>query len=290
MKPTGCPVASKAAIPASPLVAIPIPASLGRPICPSCCSTASAVRGALVMRTIVRPSPSPLQQPLGRAGIKVHAVVNHAPDIAQDQPVSLRQRVENAHSSPASISACSIGATSSGIVELPERERRGFDIDHRDRHAGDEEAKLLEPLERLELADRRRDVTLQRFGPIRINADVQPHRRHWPVQRALRQMRDQPLGEIERLAQRVRDHARPANAPGRFLGLKRAHFVARRRMRRRRDERVAIVLHARDQGFDEARRGQQRVALEIDDEVGVVERGQALRRIARCRCGIPARS
>ena len=87
------------------------------------------------------------------------------------------ERIQKAHSSPASASACLDRRDVLGIVELAQRERRGFDLDHGDRHAGDEEAQLLEPFERLELADRRRDIALERLGPIGIDADVQPHRR-----------------------------------------------------------------------------------------------------------------
>ena len=82
----------------------------------SCCSTASAVRGALVMRTTQRPSLAPLSQPLGGARVKVHAVVDDAPDVAQDQAVFGVERIPEAHSRPASASACSIGATSSGLL------------------------------------------------------------------------------------------------------------------------------------------------------------------------------
>ena len=33
------------------------------------------------------PLAPPLRQPLGRAGVEVHPVVDHAPDVAEDQPV-----------------------------------------------------------------------------------------------------------------------------------------------------------------------------------------------------------
>ena len=149
MKPTGCPVASKAAIPASPLVAVPSHAFPRKSDLPELLLDRFGGSRRIGDEDDRPTLPSPLQQPFGGAGIKVHAVVNHAPDIAKDQPVSLRQRIEKAHSSPASIRACSIGSTSSGIVQLPERKRRGFDIDHRHRHSGVEEPKLLEPLEHL---------------------------------------------------------------------------------------------------------------------------------------------
>ena len=82
-------------------------------------------------------------------------------------------------------------------------------------------------------------------------------------------MRDQPLREIERVALRVGDDAGAADPPGRLLGLQRAHFVAAQAHRRRRDQRVAVVRHPRDQRLDEARRGQQRIALEVDHQVDV---------------------
>src|SRR5438309_3918505 len=62
------------------------------------------------------PFPAPLPQPLGRAGIEGHAVVNDSPYVAEDQPVFWVQRIEKAHSRPASAKPRSIGATSSGLL------------------------------------------------------------------------------------------------------------------------------------------------------------------------------
>ncbi len=38
------------------------------------------------------PFPPPLQQALGGTRVQMHAVVNDAPDVAQDQPVARVQR------------------------------------------------------------------------------------------------------------------------------------------------------------------------------------------------------
>ena len=165
MNPTGCPSREQGCDPGFAAGRRSRPKHrCGSPICPSCCSTASAVRGALVMRTTVRPSPAPMQQPLRGAGVEVHAVVNDAPDVAQDQPVPFRQRVEKANSRPASDSASSIGATSSGLSSSRKAKGATIDLDHRDLHALDEEAQLLKSLELLEIAERRRDVALQGFA------------------------------------------------------------------------------------------------------------------------------
>ncbi len=74
-----------------------------------------------------------------------------------------------------------MGVTSSGLLSSRSVNGGVCDIDDRDRHAGCEEAELLQSFERFELAYRRCDVAIQRLGPIRIDADVQPHRRHLPV-------------------------------------------------------------------------------------------------------------
>ena len=133
---------------------------------------------------------APLLQALRRARDRADAVVNDAPDVAQDQPVFGVQPVPKVHSSPASASACSIGVDVLRIVELAQRERRRLHVDHRNWNPGDEEAQLLEAFEGLQLAHRRRDIALERFGPVGIDADMQPDGRHFAVERALGQMRD----------------------------------------------------------------------------------------------------
>ena len=106
-----------AAIPASPLVAIPSQASRGRPRRSSCASTASAVRGALVIRMTLRPCSRHCAQPLGRAGVKIHAVVDDAPDVAQDHRIFGIQRVpESSFEAGLAPAPASIGATSSGLL------------------------------------------------------------------------------------------------------------------------------------------------------------------------------
>ena len=43
------------------------------------------------------PLPAPLKQALGGSGVKLDTVVNDAPDVAEDQAVALRKRVEDRH-------------------------------------------------------------------------------------------------------------------------------------------------------------------------------------------------
>ena len=100
---------------------------------------------------------------------------------------------------------------------------------------------------------------------------MQPDRREQLVERALRQMRNQPLREIERASAIVGDDAGAADAPCGLLGLEHAHFRAAQPHRRRRDLRFAVFTHVGDQRFDEMRGRQQGVALEIDDQIDVAE-------------------
>ena len=88
---------------------------------------------------------------------------------------------QKAHSRPASAECLLDRRHVLGIVEFPKREGRRLDVDDGDRHAGDEEAELLEAFEHFQLADRRRDVALERLRPIGIDADMEPHGRHLPV-------------------------------------------------------------------------------------------------------------
>ena len=67
------------------------------------------------------------------------------------------------------------------------------------------------------------------------------------------------------------DDRRPADPPCGLLRLKGADLVAREPQRGRRDERLGVLLHARDQRLDERGRGQQRVPLEVDDQVEIVQ-------------------
>src|SRR6185369_15612789 len=84
-----------------------------------------------------------------------------------------------------------------GIVKLPQRKRWRRNVNDRYRDAGGEKPQLLEPFQRLELTDRGCDIALERIGPIGVNPNVQPHGRHFGVERTGWQMRDQALGEIE---------------------------------------------------------------------------------------------
>src|SRR5206468_7196155 len=59
---------------------------------------------------------APLFEPTGGVRVKVHPVMDDAPDVAQDQAVSGIERIPETHSSPASASACSIAATSAGLL------------------------------------------------------------------------------------------------------------------------------------------------------------------------------
>jgi hypothetical protein len=59
---------------------------------------------------------APGHQPVGDPGENRHAIVDHAPYVAQDQPVALGQRGKVDHSRPAIASASSIALTSSGLL------------------------------------------------------------------------------------------------------------------------------------------------------------------------------
>ena len=90
------------------------------------------------------------------------------------------------------------------------------------------------------------------------------------------QIGDQLLREIKRVAALRGDDAGPADPPCRFLGLQRPDFRRALAHGRGRDQRIGIGGHMVDQRSDEARRRQQRIALEIDDQVRLVQLRQRL--------------
>ncbi len=142
MKPTGLPSALSAVDPRFAAGRDPRPRHrAASPMRASCCSTASAVRGALV----IRMTHAPLARAIARSrsaapGIEMHAVMDDAPDVAQDQPV-LRDRARPRSSFEARLAQRLFDRLDVlGIVELAQRERRRLDIDDGDRDAGDEEA------------------------------------------------------------------------------------------------------------------------------------------------------
>ncbi len=58
----------------------------------------------------------PLPEPVRGTREEGDSIVDDSPDVAQDEPVALRESIKIAHSSPAWTSARSIGSTSSGLL------------------------------------------------------------------------------------------------------------------------------------------------------------------------------
>ena len=118
------------------------------------------------------------------------------------------------------------GADIIRIVQLAQRKGWRRNIDDGKRNAGSQETQLFEAFQSLQLALRRRDIAIEGLWPVGIDSDVQPHRGHLAVQRSSRQMRDQPLREVEGKALVVGNHGGAADASCRFLGLQRPDFRA----------------------------------------------------------------
>ena len=92
-KPTGLPSAFSASIPASPLVATAVIAVARQPDARELLLDGFGGARRVGDQDDAAALVAPLPQPLGRARIKVHAVVHDAPDVAQDQPVFRIERV-----------------------------------------------------------------------------------------------------------------------------------------------------------------------------------------------------
>src|SRR5215213_5704278 len=184
--------------------------------------------------------------------------MDYSPDVAEDQPVPLRKRIEIAHSRPASASACSIGSKSSGLLSSRNLNGGG---------STSTTSKATPAVRKRRCSS----IQRQRWATVRIYSHMHPDWGECVVECALRQVRNEPLREIEGVPAIVGDDAGSPHAPFCLLCLKHSYFRTTQPDRGRRDLRFPIFTHVADQGFNEMCGRQQGVALQIHDQINVAK-------------------